>query len=113
MLIFVQILLISIYLHSGNTLTEPVPFGKRATLYPGSAPLQHILAGEVAGEHVGKIQMQDADWDAMTPTEDDLHFETIKERQLESGRGTTQRSGKMLVAGRNVRTSLYLDTNKD
>ncbi|KAH8799389.1 hypothetical protein F5884DRAFT_848060 [Xylogone sp. PMI_703] len=97
------ILSISIYWQSSDIPT--VPFGKRATLYPGVAPLQQILAEEAAGEHLGRKNVEDVDWDAKGEPQ-------IERTELESGRaGTRQRSGKMLVtvsANDNIRDELRL-----
>ena len=49
-----QILCISIYLESSNG--DKVPFGKRATMYPGTANLEEILQVESTGKHIIRVQ---------------------------------------------------------
>ncbi|KFZ18315.1 hypothetical protein V501_01286 [Pseudogymnoascus sp. VKM F-4519 (FW-2642)] len=48
------ILCISIYLESSNG--DKVPFGKRATMYPGTANLEEILQVESTGKHIIRVQ---------------------------------------------------------
>jgi hypothetical protein len=100
--VYLQILAISIHWQSKGGTT--VPFGKRAILYPWSAPFRQILAEEARGEHLSRDMPADIDWDAKSLPESDGHPDGRKaaERELESGRaGSVKRSGKMLVAGRN------------
>jgi hypothetical protein len=40
-----------------------VPFGRRATAYPGTAPLRDILQAEIGGDQVQEMQ-ESIDWDA-------------------------------------------------
>ena len=49
-----QILCISIYLESSTG--KEVPFGKRATLYTGTANLEEILQVELTGKHIRRVQ---------------------------------------------------------
>ena len=79
----------------------PEPFGKRATAYPGPAPLQEIFLTEVSGKHIIKSRLEDAVVDASTvdkwgpsklpPAPEQLESEDTKR---------TARDGKMLVTGR-------------
>jgi hypothetical protein len=83
-----QILSISIYWETNDIPT--VPFGKRATMFSGRAPLKDIFEEEVSWKHVKKLRV-DVDWDA----------KTLAEREIESGRpAPTRRRGKMLVPGK-------------
>jgi hypothetical protein len=67
-----------------------VPFGKRATAYPGIAPLGDILQAEIGGDQVQEMQ-ESINWDA----------KPLVEGELESGKPkTTVRGGKMLVTGK-------------
>jgi hypothetical protein len=67
-----------------------VPFGKRATAYPGEAPLRDILQAEIDGDQVQEMQER-IDWDA----------KTLVEGELEAGKPkTTVKGGKMLVTGK-------------
>ncbi|KAH7393741.1 putative cell surface metalloreductase [Cadophora sp. MPI-SDFR-AT-0126] len=50
-----RILLITIHLESNDTV---IPFGKRATVYPGCAPLSRIFQEEVSGENIKKPEKQ-------------------------------------------------------
>ncbi|KAI9769850.1 MAG: hypothetical protein M1840_003844 [Geoglossum simile] len=79
------ILSISIYWESNDIPKEP--FGKRATLYPGKAPLQDIFRAEVTEENIEKKQIETVDWDT----------KILIEEELESGR-PSRKEGKMLVA---------------
>jgi hypothetical protein len=99
-----QILSISIYWSSSDI--PKVPFGKRATLYPGIAPLQHILGEEVAGDRFRKQQPGDIDWDARLRVEGDS--QRLREGGLETGRSENlKRSGKMLIFGKKARFSSF------
>jgi hypothetical protein len=51
----IQILSISIYLESNDIPT--FPFGKRATIYPGVAPLSEIFLEEVLGRYIKKPEV--------------------------------------------------------
>lgn len=80
-----RILEISIYWESN---TDPaMRFGKRATMFPGRAPLKDIFLEEVSGQHVERWQA-DVDWNGKSPV-------TV---ELESGAGSGRhRRGDMLV----------------
>ena len=95
-----QILSISIYKQSSDS--PKVSFGKRATLYPGTAPLHQILAEEAVGAYLIQYEPADVDWDAKTPVGSNYQpGNPVKDGELELGRaGTRQRNGKMLVTGR-------------
>ena len=99
-----QIFNISVYLESNDI--PKVPFGERASAYPGKAPLGDILQAEI-GEDVTQADTgdilqakmgnsvqemrEDIDWDA----------KTLVEGGFESGKPkTTVRGGKMLVTGK-------------
>lgn len=85
-----QILSISVYWETNNI--PRVPFGKRATMFAGPAPLKEIFLEEVSGQHV-KSQQVEVEWDA----------KTLKEKKVESGGlALTGRQGKMLVPGKIV-----------
>ena len=67
-----------------------VPFGKRATAYPGIAPLGDILQAEIGGDQVQEMQ-ESIDWDAKTLVEGELESRKPK---------TIGRGSKMLVIGK-------------
>jgi hypothetical protein len=70
-------------------------FGKRATLYSGSAPLLEIFQAEVTGELIERKQVEVVSENVK-----------LKEGELESGRQLSRlRDGKMLVTGRSSRLS--------
>jgi hypothetical protein len=83
-----QILAISIYRESN---TGPaVPFGKRATMFSGRAPLGEIFREEVSGPRVEKPQVH-VDQDGKNSMTE----------ELESGTAVAKgRRGNMLVMGR-------------
>lgn len=84
-----QILTISIYRDSKNS--PAVPFGKRATMFSGRAPLGDIFRQEVSGQHAEKTGLH------IDGNEKGL----ITEKELESGTAvTTGRHGNMLVMGK-------------
>ncbi|PVH68529.1 hypothetical protein DL98DRAFT_599439 [Cadophora sp. DSE1049] len=89
-----RILLITIHLESHDIV---IPFGKRATVYPGPAPLSRIFQEEVSGENIKKPEKQIVEQD--TSTVESWELDKIRESRLvESGetRDST-RDGKMLV----------------
>jgi len=96
----VQILSISIYLESNDI---PIfPFGKRATIYPGVAPLSGIFLEEVMGKHIKKPEL-----DTIQPGTNAVELHNLKTNvedaveDIESmGQTTTAREGKMLVTGK-------------
>jgi hypothetical protein len=74
-------------------------FGKRATLYPGSAPLLEIFQAEVTGELIERKQVE-------VVSENVKLKEGELESELESGKQLSRlRDGKMLVTGRSSRLS--------
>lgn len=91
-----QILSISVYVETSGS--AEVPFGKRATIYPGPAPLQEIFLAELSGKYIKvhpvelggekTLRAQDPEWSRL-------------EGDIESGRVETGAgSRKMLVAGK-------------
>ncbi|KAH8585445.1 hypothetical protein B0O99DRAFT_530852 [Bisporella sp. PMI_857] len=77
------ILSISIYLESNDILT--FPFGKRATVYPGTAPLSEIFLDEVLGKYIKKPAVEGAQKDVMAldsekpmPEEKDIELGACK-----------------------------------
>ena len=82
-----QILAISIYCESSDIGNKS--FGKRANVYPGTAPLGDIVQAEVAGEHIEKKPVDNIDWNT----------KTLVEGEIESGR-QTGRDGQLLVTGK-------------
>jgi hypothetical protein len=74
-------------------------FGKRATLYSGSAPLLEIFQAEVTGELIERKQVE-------VVSENVKLKEGELESELESGKQLSRlRDGKMLVTGRSSRLS--------
>jgi hypothetical protein len=84
----VQILAISIYREYSDA--PAVPFGKRAIMYSGRAPLKDIFREEVSGQYVEKSNI-DADRVKNPMTEGELESGTA---------GTKRRRGKILVMGK-------------
>jgi len=67
-----------------------VSFGKRATIYPGTAPLLDILQAEVSGKYNAQMQ-EGVNGDT----------ETLVEGELGSaGQETTKRRGQMHTTGK-------------
>ncbi|KAI9715685.1 MAG: hypothetical protein M1812_005837 [Candelaria pacifica] len=83
------ILNISIYLESNDI--PKVSFGKRATVYPGIAPLKDIIQAEAVGKQAREMQEQGISGDTIPVFEEELEFGRSK---------TTTRKGKMLVTGK-------------
>ena len=89
-----QILLITIHSESHDTV---IPFGKRATVYPGPAPLSRIFLEEVSGENIKQPEKQLVPQDPSTAES----WESEEPRLIESGQAKdTRRDGKMLVMGK-------------
>ncbi|KAL2066279.1 hypothetical protein VTL71DRAFT_2350 [Oculimacula yallundae] len=90
------ILSISIYLESNDIPT--FPFGKRATIYPGVAPLSGIFLEEVLGKHIKKPEVDTIQYgtkaiglrNLKTILEDAEDIESMEQRK-------SAREGKMLV----------------
>ena len=103
-----QILSISIYEPSSDS--PEVSSAKRATLYPGTAPLRQLVAEEAAGAYLTWCDPEDVEWDAKTLVGGD---QPARDAGLESGiRGTKRRSGKMLVIGRRFSPSAASNTDE-
>jgi len=86
-----RILLITIHSESHDTV---IPFGKRATVYPGPAPLSRIFLEEVSGENIKQPEKQLVPQDPSTAES----WESEEPRLIESGQAKdTRRDGKMLV----------------
>jgi hypothetical protein len=85
-----QILSLSVYVESQSS--PEMPFGARAKIYPGPAPLAEIVLGELSARHmkdpVGKA-LEHGSAEIGEPACD-----------VESGRTTIVRDRKLLVAGR-------------
>ena len=80
-----------------------MPFGRRATLYSGTAPLLEIFQAEVTGELIERTQVEVIS-ESVKSNEGKLECEF--ESELESGRGLSRsRDGKMLVTGKSSRLS--------
>ncbi|CZT07745.1 related to FRE2 Ferric (and cupric) reductase [Rhynchosporium graminicola] len=94
-----RILLITIHLESHDIV---IPFGKRATVYPGPAPLSRIFLEEVSGENINQPEKQKVQQDPSTA--DSGEPERLrKPRLIESGQTKdTTRDGKMLVMGKQL-----------
>jgi len=92
----VQILSISIYLESNDI---PVfPFGKRATIYPGVAPLSGNFLEEVLGKHIKKPEVDTIQHGTKALKLQNLKTNVEDAEDIESmGQMTTAREGKMLV----------------
>lgn len=107
-----QILSISIYEPSSDS--RKVSFGKRATLYPGTAPLRQLVAEEAAGAYLSQCDPEDIEWDAKTLVGGDHQLgKPARDAGLESGiMDTKRRSGKMLVIGRNSSPSAASSTDE-
>ena len=78
-----------------------IPFGKRATVYPGTANLPEIFLEEVSGEHIKKpeIELDQKTASAIGPWESEkpaLESQDLESRSLK----TTTRDGKMLITGK-------------
>lgn len=91
-----QILSISIYLESNDIPT--FPFGKRATIYPGVAPLSGIFLEEVLGKHIRKPEV-DTIRDGIKELEPETLMAGVEDVESRS-QTTTARDGKMLVTGK-------------
>jgi len=93
-----RILTISVYWQSSDI--PKFSFGKRTTLYSGSAPLHQIVAEEVAGEHQGPNQEQpeDVDSSANTLEEGGPRLVCVGQQELESRAVcAVQERNKMIV----------------
>jgi hypothetical protein len=96
-----QILSISIYLESNDILT--FPFGKRATIYPGVAPLSGIFLEEVLGKHIRKPEVDTIQRGMKELEPENLKANVEDVEDIESSRQTTTaRNGKMLVTGKSL-----------
>ena len=95
----VQILSISIYLESNDI---PVfPFGKRATIYPGVAPLSGNFLEEVLGKHIKKPEVDTIQHGTKTLELHNLKTNVEDVEDIGSmGQTTPAREGKMLVTGK-------------
>ncbi|XMA20302.1 hypothetical protein WAI453_013093 [Rhynchosporium graminicola] len=89
-----RILLITIHLESHDIV---IPFGKRAIMYPGPAPLSRIFLEEVSGENIKQPEKQKVQQDPSIA--ESWESERLREpRLIESGQTKdTTRDGKMLV----------------
>ncbi|KAH9203273.1 hypothetical protein DL95DRAFT_505089 [Leptodontidium sp. 2 PMI_412] len=89
-----RILLITIHLESHDIV---IPFGKRATVYPGPAPLSRIFLEEVSGENINQPEKQIVEQGPSTA--ESWESEKLREpRLIESGKTRDiARDGKMLV----------------
>ncbi|KAL5325409.1 hypothetical protein ACEPPN_006534 [Leptodophora sp. 'Broadleaf-Isolate-01'] len=89
-----RILLITIHLESHDIV---IPFGERAIVYPGPAPLSRIFLEEVSGENIKQPEKQIVGQDANKA--ETWESEKLREpRLIESGKAKdTTRDGKMLV----------------
>src|SRR5450756_1936241 len=95
----IQILSISIYLESNDIPT--FPFGKRATIYPGVAPLSGIFLEEVLGKHIKKPEVDTIQHGTKALELQNLKTNIEDVEDIESrSQTTTAREGKMLVTGR-------------
>ena len=95
----VQILAISIYLESNDIPT--FPFGKRATIYPGVAPMSGIFLEEVMGKHIKKPEVDTIQHGTKTLELHNLKTNVEDVEDIGSmGQTTPAREGKMLVTGK-------------